>query len=176
LALPFMVFFGPESVHAMRDARMFRLHQAIEEFQPYLKPGPPGFLHKLWVDYGILTAFVAGGAWMLVWSRRKGFREWPVYWVMTSAAGGLFLMALLQVRWAGLYAAGAVILAALIGSWTWERFRPKTRPLILAGSIVLILGFQPGRAAYRQWAYGRDVMGCDERRGDSPGLPVSHSL
>jgi len=118
--VPLLFAFGPVQWHNMRDFQMARLHRFIVEFFPYQKLNPDDPLSSWFVKhYGILP-FVLVGALALSGPRRTKLPEWAALWISFWLCVFSLLLALWQVRWAGLHAALSGWLMIVVGHIAWR--------------------------------------------------------
>ncbi|HVM60176.1 MAG TPA: hypothetical protein VMV72_04850 [Verrucomicrobiae bacterium] len=119
--VPLLFVFGPVAWHNMRDVVMLRLHRFIVEFLPYANFNAHEDPLSSWFVkyYGILPFFLIG-ALAVSGPRRTKLHEWAALWISFWLCVFSLLLALWQVRWAGLYAAMSVWLMIVVGHIAWR--------------------------------------------------------
>ena len=168
--VPVLILFGPAQWHHLRDAQMARQHQFILEFFTYFHMRPEHPVTDWFFDrYGILPFFLVG-ALALAGPRRTKLHEWAGLWISFFLCLFSLLLALWQVRWAGLHAAMITWLMVVVGHITWRNVLdvPAARRrmevwVVLSGLVLVqaavfsvrgfteIIDIREGRITGKQW-------------------------
>ena len=135
---------GPVSWHHMRDPQMLRLHNFIQEFYTYNNFVKTDRLHNLFVLYGILPLVSLLTPFLLL-RRNLSVAQVTWLWSTFALACSFGLVAYIQVRWMGFFAA-AVCLSALVAAhfaFGLLPTKPSTGRDVAVAVLVLILLIQP---------------------------------
>ena len=138
--LPVVFLLGGEQVHAMRDAEVFRLHEFVNESQPYF-----AFFKVPWVFFAnflLLPFFLPLAAGLVFFARRlDGFGRWML-WIGFVAALGALVLTGLERRWVCYFAQYGVVLMAIVLSIGAGWLELPARRIAVAIAIV-VLGAGP---------------------------------
>jgi hypothetical protein len=170
--VPVLILFGPSQWHNLRDAQMARQHQFILEFYTYFHMHPEHPVTDWFGDrYGILPFFLMGAlALALAGPRRTKLHEWAGLWISFFLCLFSMLLALWQVRWAGLHASMITWLMVVVAHIAWRNVldlpaaKRRMEVWVVLGGLVLVqaaafsvrefsepIGIQEGRITARLW-------------------------
>ena len=160
LLLPALLAFGPPEWHAMRDPPMRRLHETIDEFQPYWAAGG-SMGRRLWRDFGLWPVFLAWVPFRIADRRlpRSERTALGMSWLFALGYAGLTAW---QARWANFAAAFGVLLGVLGLASLWRERRERGQA---AGRLRLLLVLAAGQALLFAGQLKEDIPFRDMSRG-----------
>ncbi len=144
LALPLIIYCGPESWHSLREPDMFRAHRFIHEFLS-LETASGGHPWRLYFrNTGILSLFFLVPV-TVAFIRSISAAERPAFVISFVTAFATLLLMLMQIRWSGIAVALGVLMGVIATTILWVRLpfqRPRQRRL--AGALIAaVLLIQP---------------------------------
>lgn len=129
LLLPALLFWGPAKWHSLHDPFMQRLHQFIDEFQPFLKLCQAHPWSTIFNEVGVFPLFLILAP-FLTDEKRSTLYEWAALWMTFLPALMFGALTLWQARWIIFFAGFSLLLALVVLAVLLRQQREAHRSIV----------------------------------------------